>query len=132
MIQCFSKLDSSVQGDLLDCEADHSLRCVNRPSRKARAWLLPGTNYSHTTLLGRLFFQSRSVTRSNVQIPCTIGLVKKSDHVYDLLSRRHNTEKVLRSHSPVFKRMAFDVGMRQPSGGIGSRDVPLRTYRADR
>src|SRR5271157_1069166 len=37
-IHYFSKLDSSVRSDLQDGEADHSLRCVNRPARKARQW----------------------------------------------------------------------------------------------
>jgi hypothetical protein len=35
-IHYFSKLDSSMWSDLQDGEADHSLRCVNRPARKAR------------------------------------------------------------------------------------------------
>src|SRR5207253_885546 len=34
-IHYFSKLDSSVRSDLQDGEADESLRCVNRPARKA-------------------------------------------------------------------------------------------------
>ena len=37
-VHYFSKLASSVRSDPQDGEADHSLRCVNRPARKARQW----------------------------------------------------------------------------------------------
>ena len=37
-IHYLSELDSSLRSDLHDGEADHSLRRVNRPARKARQW----------------------------------------------------------------------------------------------